>query len=131
MPLYTLWTTGTANEIIFAILHCTGGDLLIATNVLILALLLAGDPAWPSAGHRRVAALTLFLGLGYTAFSEWLNTVVRGAWAYSDIMPVIRFLGLEFGVSPLLQWILLPSLALWWAGRTTRQTAPGEGVATR
>ena len=30
-PLYTLWNTGTANEIIFAAAHCTGGDVLIGS----------------------------------------------------------------------------------------------------
>ncbi len=127
LPLYTLWTTGTTAEKVFAVLHCTGGDLLIATSVLVLALLLVGDPAWPTMGHRQVAVLTLVFGLAYTAFSEWLNTVVRSAWAYSELMPVIRISRLEIGVSPLLQWVLLPSFALWWAGRTARQPAPDGG----
>ena len=35
MPLYTLWRTGTAREIAWAILHCTLGDLAIAMVTLI------------------------------------------------------------------------------------------------
>lgn len=38
MPLYTLWRTGTPGEIVFAALHCAGGDVLIATASLVLAL---------------------------------------------------------------------------------------------
>ena len=34
MPLYTLWETGTPREIAFSALHCTGGDVLIATSAL-------------------------------------------------------------------------------------------------
>ena len=30
VPLYTIWTEGSWGEIAFAVLHCTGGDLLIA-----------------------------------------------------------------------------------------------------
>jgi hypothetical protein len=29
LPLYTIWSTGTRLEILFAIIHCTAGDLLI------------------------------------------------------------------------------------------------------
>jgi hypothetical protein len=32
-------------------------------------------------------------------------------------MPVVRLGGLEFGVTPMLQWLLLPPLALWLARR--------------
>ncbi|MFD1381691.1 hypothetical protein [Fodinicurvata halophila] len=34
MPLYTLWMTGTPREIVFAALHCTAGDILIALSAL-------------------------------------------------------------------------------------------------
>ncbi|MCC6756120.1 MAG: hypothetical protein IT199_07100, partial [Solirubrobacterales bacterium] len=42
LPLYTIWLTGTAGELAFAVLHCTGGDLLIALSTMMLALLLFG-----------------------------------------------------------------------------------------
>src|SRR3546814_66786 len=62
MPLYTIWREGTWNEIAFAALHCTGGDILIALSSLILALLLAGNCAWPRERFRPVAALALAFG---------------------------------------------------------------------
>lgn len=114
MPLYTLWETGTAREIVFAAFHCTGGDMLIALSSLAAALLLLGRGSWPRAGHWQVAAAAIALGVAYTVFSEWLNVEVRGTWAYRDAMPVIPMIGT--GVSPLAQWILLPSLTFWWAG---------------
>lgn len=111
MPLYTLWRTGTPGEIVIAAVHCTGGDVLIATASLVVALLAFGSPAWP---HRRllpVAATAMALGLGYTVFSEWLNIAVRQTWAYSDLMPTLPWLGT--GLSPLAQWMVLPGLAFW------------------
>src|SRR5258707_6409697 len=30
LPLYTIWQQGTPTDIIFAAVHCTGGDILIA-----------------------------------------------------------------------------------------------------
>jgi len=116
MPLYTIWNEGTWGEIGFAALHCTGGDILIATSTLVLALLIAGS-GWPE-GKRvywRVAALTIVFGVAYTIFSEWLNIVIREAWAYSELMPVIPII--DAGLSPILQWIIIPLTAFFWAQR--------------
>lgn len=106
LPLYTLWETGTRSELVFAAVHCTGGDILIALGTLVLALVLVGNPAWPAAGMARVITLTVALGLAYTVFSEWLNIEIREAWAYRDLMPVIPLI--DAGLSPVLQWIVVP-----------------------
>jgi hypothetical protein len=109
VPLYTIWREGTATRIAFAVVHCTGGDLLIATASLAGALVIAGTPRWPSERFRAVALLTLAFGLAYTVYSEWLNVSVRGSWAYSPRMPRLPPFGT--GLSPVLQWIAVPSAA--------------------
>jgi hypothetical protein len=116
MPLYTIWREGTWGEIVFAAVHCTGGDILIAMSALMLALMPAGR-GWPFVAPTRrwVTTLTVVFGLGYTLFSEWLNIVIRAAWAYSDLMPIVPFIGA--GLSPVLQWIVIPMTAFWWAAR--------------
>ena len=48
----------------------------------------------------------------YTIFSEWLNIVIRKSWAYSDLMPVVPVISI--GLSPLVQWIIVPGLAMRW-----------------
>jgi hypothetical protein len=121
LPLYTLWYEGSPGEIIFAAVHCTGGDILIASASLLLALLIAARPAWPHEAYRRVAALTIALAFAYTVFSEWLNTEIRGSWAYSDLMPVVPVL--EAGLSPLAQWIVIPLAAFWWARPTLKASS--------
>ena len=120
LPLYTIWSEGTAGSRAFAVLHCTAGDLLIALSLLAGALIVAGDPVWPGRRFGRVAALTLLGGLIYTVFSEWLNVEVRRSWAYSDLMPVLPPFGT--GLSPMLQWIVVPTVALWMARRAGRRT---------
>lgn len=120
MPLYTLWETGSPGEIVFAALHCTGGDILIATSALMAALLLLGSSQWPVVGYRRVGLAAILIGLGYTVFSEWLNIEVREAWAYRDLMPIIPVI--DAGLSPIAQWIVLPILGFWWAA--PRKEAP-------
>jgi hypothetical protein len=117
LPLYTLWQTGTAGENLFAVVHCTLSDLLIALASLTLGLVLAGHRQWPARRFVTVAALTMTSGIGYTVFSEWLNLVVRKSWAYSALMPTISFFGLDLGISPLLQWVIVPGMALYAARR--------------
>lgn len=108
LPLYTIWSTGSRSELAIAVLHCTGGDILIALVTLAVAVVMSREKAWPGEGQRKVYLLTLALGLGYVVFSEWLNTQVLGAWAYTDRMPKVPLIGT--GLSPLLQWVVAPTL---------------------
>lgn len=112
MPLYTLWWTASARDIVFAVLHCTAGDLLVAIVAFLLAIVLFGRRDWPERQFIPVALTIVVLGVGYTAFSEWLNVYVRATWAYSAWMPIIP--GTGIGLSPMLQWIFIPAASLAW-----------------
>lgn len=115
LPLYTIWDTAPPSELVFAVAHCTLGDLIIATMALVLAVLVAGDAAWPGARFWRVTLIATAFGVGYTVFSEWLNLVVRASWQYAPEMPVVPLVGI--GLTPLLQWLILPPMGLWFASR--------------
>lgn len=120
LPLYTIWETGTTSELVFAAVHCTGGDVLISVSSVMLALFFVGDVTWPSGAHGRVVVLTVLIGVSYTIFSEWLNIVIREAWAYRDIMPVFPII--DTGLTPVLQWIIIPITGFWWARRSSSRT---------
>jgi hypothetical protein len=124
LPLYTIWQTGTLRTQAFAIVHCTIGDLIIALCALTVALIVSGDGEWPQRRFQTVAILAILLGLAYTVFSEWLNVVVRASWAYSDLMPVVTAFGLRVGLSPLLQWIVIPTAALIITKRLSERNSP-------
>jgi hypothetical protein len=110
LPFYAIWRSGTTRDLLFAIVHCTAGDLMIASLSLTAALMLAGNRNWPSERAPAVSATTCLIGLSYTVYSEYLNTVVRKSWAYADLMPTVPPFGT--GLIPLLQWIVVPLLAL-------------------
>lgn len=111
LPFYTIWADPFRDQA-FAVIHCTLGDFLIALFTLVAALIAAANPAWPHDRFRSVAIVTILLGIGYTIFSEWLNVTVRASWAYSDWMPLVSVFGLHIGLSPLLQWAVVPTIAL-------------------
>lgn len=110
LPLYTLWNESTPSAIEYAVVHCTLGDVLIAALSLTAAIILVGSKKWPGERFLSVAILTVVFGAIYTVFSEWNNTVVTRAWTYSNLMPTVWGIGL----SPLVQWFIVPSLAFWY-----------------
>jgi hypothetical protein len=108
LPLYRIWTDAPLSANLFAALHCTGGDVLIAATMLAAAVFIAGR-RWPGEGFWRVAFVATGLGIGYTIFSEWLNVEVWASWAYAAAMPRLPWLGT--GLSPVLEWVLIPPLS--------------------
>lgn len=121
LPLYTLWADGAPGEIAFAVLHCTAGDAMIAAAALAAAVLLTRSWHWPSPGWRSVTLVATLIGLGYTVFSEWLNVELRQSWTYTAAMPRLPPWGT--GLAPLLQWLLLPPLAMLAARPPARPCA--------
>ena len=121
--LYTLWRTGTPGEIAFALIHCTGGDVLITTTTFAAAAALARHLCWPPFGWRMVFT-AIILGAAYTIFSEWLNVEIRRTWSYTAAMPVLPFIGT--GLTPLLQWLVVPGLALAVTGYRYRRARRPE-----
>jgi hypothetical protein len=118
LPLYTLWTEATPAYVAFAVLHCTLGDVLIGAAALLVALILVRGGSVASWRWRWVAALAALFGVGYTVFSEWLNTAILGSWAYAPTMPRIPLGAIDIGLSPVLQWLVVPPLALYLTRRS-------------
>jgi hypothetical protein len=124
--LYTLWYEADAAYIAFAVVHCTLGDVLIGACALLLALILAREGPLAAWRWRRIGVLSAVLGAAYTVFSEWMNISILRSWTYGEAMPTIDVGGVEIGLSPLFQWLVLPPLALHLA--RWRAQLPKEGA---
>ena len=129
LPLYALWTESSRGYMTYAVVHCTAGDVLIAGSALLAAMSLAALPGFPRRGFARAAVVATLLGIGYTVFSEWLNTAVRASWAYAPAMPIVPLLGV--GLTPFLQWSVLPPLVLYAAFRRSAARWPTPAGASR
>lgn len=121
LPLYTLWSEASAGTIAFSVAHCTGGDIAIGAGAFVMVLILSRERALSQWRWRRIALWTALAGAAYTVFSEWSNTAILGSWAYSELMPTLKVAGIDIGLSPLLQWLVLPPLALYLAGKFRRR----------
>ncbi len=125
LPLYTVWWTGMPREIVVAVVHCSGGDVLISTATLLIAAMLAWLCGW-LLFEWRMAVTAILLGVGYTIMSEWLNVAVWRSWSYSSAMPVLPWFGT--GLSPLLQWLVVPAVAFAIAGRSRKRDPAHEAA---
>ena len=113
-------------EIARAVLHCTVGDGVLGAAALGAALLLTRARGWPAERFGRVALVATLLGVAATAAIEWLAVEVQGRWAYAPAMPRLPPLGT--GLTPVLQWTVLPPLCLLAArylAAVQRRTSPG------
>lgn len=110
LPLYTVWETGSFSRQVYSILHCTVGDVMIAMASLICALLFLGNKRWPMVSFKQVLLGAIVVGASYTVYSEHINTTVRSSWTYTESMPIIPLL--DVGLTPVLQWLIVPLLAM-------------------
>lgn len=117
LPLYTLWKQEEPKYIAFAVLHCTVGDVLIGAAAILLALIALREGSLACWRWHRIALLSALFGVAYTILSEWMNVTVLRSWAYASSMPRIDVGGFEPGLTPLLQWIVIPPVTLYLAQR--------------
>lgn len=111
--LYRGWMPSLISEFPLLLARCVIIDALLAMAALGLAIWLVGGGEWPHSGYWAVGWWAIFLGVVLAIFVEWSNVYFLDTWDYSNAMPVIPVLGV--GVSPMLQWVTIPLIGLWWS----------------
>ena len=102
--LYAIWAAADGMTIAWSLLHCTVGDVLIALAMFALAAIALRRADWPASRPWAGGIMVVIGAMAFTAWSEWYNVYRTGNWRYAASMPMI----LGIGVSPLLQWLILP-----------------------
>lgn len=102
--LYTIWAAADGLSVAWALLHCTLGDVVIALAMFALAGMVLWRADWPASRPWAGGAIVVIGAMAYTTWSEWYNVYRAGSWGYTASMPLIFGIGL----SPLLQWLILP-----------------------
>lgn len=119
LPFYSLWSEASTGQIVFAVAHCAVGDVLIGVCALMFALVLTRSRAPATWNLAALIIISTFVGTAYTIFSEWMNTRWLESWTYSAWMPTLPLTGT--GLTPLLQWLVLPGMGLMLALRGSQR----------
>lgn len=121
-PLFTIFAGDSFWSHALPCFWAALGDVVIAMCAYTVAAAVFRRPAWPL--HRRWQrpfVVCLLVGLAITILFEHY-ALATDRWNYSEAMPTIAGLGL----SPLAQWIVVPSLSLgmlrWARYRFTSRT---------
>ena len=100
----------------------TVGDVGFALTAFWITSAVARSRDWFL--QPTLAQLSIFMavGIGLTMGFEYYYTNISLRWTYSELMPLVPPLGT--GLSPLIQWLTIPPLVLWFA---RRQSSPAAG----
>lgn len=93
----------------------TLGDVAIALVSFWAVAWAVRSRAWILQSSTAELAGFVAAGVLITVAGEWVLTEVISRWAYASSMPTLPVLGT--GLLPLLQWILLPPLIVWFVRR--------------
>lgn len=112
MPLYRM-DEPSGWRLLGACTQATIGDAIMTLLAYATAAALTRRRLWLVAPRTLEVITFLAVGLAMTVALEWWNVSVRHSWAYGAGMPLTAGMGL----SPIVQWIVLPPLIIWLARR--------------
>lgn len=95
--------------------RAVAGDVAIALASFGATAAILGSRRWMLAPRPMAAVLFISIGLAITIVLELLATRVWGRWTYADSMPIVPLIGV--GLLPVLQWIVVPLLVMWFVRR--------------
>ncbi len=104
--------------------QATLGDAGIALAAFWIAAIFARARSWILRPNKLDVGIFLGVGVLVTILYEALATGVLERWAYSDAMPRLPLIGT--GLLPLLQWLVIPLLVLWFVRRQIASACGGQ-----
>ncbi|MBF2014823.1 MAG: hypothetical protein IGS23_06365 [Rivularia sp. T60_A2020_040] len=93
----------------------TFGDVLIALTGFWTVAFISKSRQWFRHPKWWQLGVFILVSLIITVIFEALATGVLNRWEYADIMPTLPVLGK--GLTPILQWIILPLVIVWFVKR--------------
>jgi len=93
----------------------TVGDVGIMLTSFWVVAAVSKSLQWVRQPDRRQIGIFTLIGVLITVIFEDLATRWLGIWTYADSMPTVPILGT--GLLPLLMWLLIPPLTIWFVKR--------------
>jgi hypothetical protein len=102
----------------------TLGDVAILLAAFWITAMAAGHRDWILLPRRQDMAIFLGIGIIATMLFESMATGPAARWSYTIAMPRLPIVGT--GLLPLLQWLVIPPLVLWFARRQIKGDSERE-----
>ena len=118
-PLYSSLRDVSHTQALALCTRASAGDSGIALAAYAAAAMLQRDSLWIMHPRARAWSAYLLAGVGITVLFEYLATGPLERWTYAPQMPRLPVFGT--GLTPMLQWLLLPPLAAWLTYRHSRK----------
>lgn len=127
VPLYEEMAEAAHWDAIKVCTLATFGDGVIMLVAYWGAAFLVRDRCWIA--RPRLAPVLALIGIGVaiTVLLERLATLSDSpnwGWRYAEAMPMVPFLGI--GLTPFLQWVILPLLLVWFVERQIAGSSSGD-----
>lgn len=95
--------------------RATLGDAVIAVVAFWVVAALVASRWWITAPSAVHVACFVGVGLAISTALEWMAIHVQARWAYGTSMPMVPVL--RVGLAPVLQWVIVPPLVVWFVKR--------------
>lgn len=99
--------------------RATFGDVGILVLAYTAVSIITRNRNWLHSPKYWMISIYLLTGLGITVIIEAMATSVPREWGwgwrYSELMPLVP--GTNIGLVPVLMWIFIPLITLWFARR--------------
>jgi len=95
--------------------QATFGDSVISLIAFWATALVARNRDWILQPRKSHIALFIIAGLTASVVMEGLSVGILGRWAYDHTMPRLPVFGI--GLLPIMQWLVIPPVILWFARR--------------
>ena len=99
--------------------RATFGDVGILVLAYTAVSIITRNRNWLHSPKHWMISIYLLTGLGITVIIEAMATSVPREWGwgwrYSELMPLVP--GTNIGLVPVLMWIFIPLITLWFARR--------------
>ncbi len=115
MPFYQIPAEFSHSDMINECTLATVGDVGISIAAFWTVVGISKSRQWFHQPNRWQISIFILVGIAITMIFEALATGALNRWKYGTSMPTLPFLGT--GLLPLLQWIVLPPIVIWFVKR--------------
>ena len=115
MPYFRVSSEFSYTDIINNCTLATFADAGISVTAFVTVAAIAKSRRWIFRPNWWQVGIFILMGIIITIITDVIATKVLNLWQYGEAMPTLPVLGT--GLSPLLQWLIIPPLIIWFVKR--------------